>query len=280
MANANLPQINIQAQIMGRAIPQGMAQGIQQNSAAVTQAVGGMAQSAVNQARSTLGISSPSRVFQEMGWESARGYRDGLLAGGATLSEASRTLAADTAAQFQEGLHTGYVYMGGLQSTKEDSSGDRWGPTRFRPEFLSFDQWLAAEEMIGGFGSGVQAASDGTMPIAQSSGLKVGDVWARSVVTGADSVIQSADFASLVVPQIGSALAKTALGAAGLLPAAGSGAASYNTTQGGSGVVTMSSAVTVQNKIYLDGQIIDSKIDTKIDQNNEQLIDKIGAQRG
>jgi hypothetical protein len=42
-------------------------------------------------------------------------------------------------------------------------------------------------------------------------------------VSGADSVLKTADFQQISLPQIGSALAKTALGVAGLLPPAGAG---------------------------------------------------------
>ena len=81
-----------------------------------------------------------------------------------------------------------------------------------------------ADALAGGFGSGVTTASNGVKGLASSAGLTVGNVWGRSVVDGADNVLTKADFIAAGIPQIGSDLAKTALGTAGMLGAAGSGA--------------------------------------------------------
>ena len=285
LANSSMPVIKIQAQIMGQSIPQGMAQGINQNSAQVTQAVGAMAHSAVSSGRSSLGISSPSRVFYQMGRSSAEGYRAGLLEGGSTVGEAAHSLASDTAAQFQEGLRTGRVYMGSEQVSKDDGSGNgSWrsgfDPTRFKPEFISLREWKLDEQLVGGFGSGVKAASNGITPIASSYGLQVGDVWARSVVTGADTVLQSSQFAALTVPQIGSALAKTALGQMGLLPPAGSGAEYYNTTQGNAGTVTMTPIVHATIHVSVDGTPLTVTAQNVVNASMKNLVNSIGAQRG
>jgi hypothetical protein len=146
---------------------------------------------------------------------------------------------------------------------------------------MDFNEWDQDETLVGGFGSAVTAASDGTKSIAQSNGLQVGDVWARNVVTGADNVLETSLYSALAVPNVGSALAETALGKAGLLPPAGSGAQYYNTSQGNAGQVSMPPAqVTVVNHTYLDGQIVDTKIDTKITQNNNALADIIYGAKG
>jgi uncharacterized phage infection (PIP) family protein YhgE len=133
---------------------------------------------------------------------------------------------------------------------------------------------------VGALGSGVQAASDGAVPMAESGGLMVGYVWARSVATGADSVLRSADFMSASMPTISSALAKATLGQLGLLGVAGSGA-SISKTAGG-GIVSMPAPVinaTVQ--VVVDGagpmrvisqQVVDSAFD--------ELTSSFSRQRG
>jgi hypothetical protein len=55
----------------------------------------------------------------------------------------------------------------------------------------------------------------------------------------------------------------------------------YNITQGNAGFVTTGSGqIQVTNHIFLDGQLIDTRIDTKIDRNNDRLVDMVNAQRG
>lgn len=98
---------------------------------------------------------------------------------------------------------------------------------------------------VGALGSGVQAASDGVVPIAESAGLMVGYVWARSVETGVDSVLRAADFAQASMPGINSALAKTTLGQLGLLGPAGSGASIGKMGLGG--MITLPNAVPAVN---------------------------------
>lgn len=130
--------------------------------------------------------------------------------------------------------------------------------------------------MTGGFGSGVKAASDGTLPIASSTGLMVGTVWGRNVVTGADSVLTQADFTQISTPQIGSALAKTALGTAGMLGPAGSGAEMAVTPP----VTVTPIQVTVTVNSTLDGAPFDSKIASVVNTTLGKLADAVGAQRG
>lgn len=326
---------------MGTAITQGMSQGMAQNSSQVSQAANQVAQHAVNQAKATLGIASPSAVFYQIGLNSADGFHLGMGHGmygsenhwargwdhgwdhegghhgghhgggddddhdghhggdhdghhrghhrrwdewgfhasdkgiGVAPTNAGESLGAITAQQLAEGMRTGVVdagYQIGLNSNL-----DRY---RVKPNMMDFDEWKQAETLVGGLGSGVTTASNGAQSIASSAGLMVGDVWARNLVTGAQNVLETNQFAALTVPAIGSAYAKSQLGAAGLLPPAGSGAEYYNTAQGNAGMVTMPAPVTVTNHVYLDGQLIDTKVNTAINQNNISLVDSINAQRG
>jgi hypothetical protein len=138
-----------------------------------------------------------------------------------------------------------------------------------------------SEALVGGLGSGVTALSNGVLPIASSTGLQVGLVWGRSIVTGADSVLTSANFTQISTPQIGSALAKTALGAAGLLGPAGSGAQTATAPP-----VTVAATPTttpvpvVTNHIYIDGTEIKSFTTQQINTTLGKLADSIAAQRG
>lgn len=134
---------------------------------------------------------------------------------------------------------------------------------------------------VGALGSGVTAASDGAVPMAESGGLMVGYVWARSVATGVDSVLRTADFASASMPAINSALAKTTLGKLGLLGVAGSGA-SISKTAGG-GFVTMSAPAPVVNatfQVSVDGTPLQVIAQRQIDGAMDALADSFSRQRG
>jgi hypothetical protein len=277
--------------LLGQAIPQGMAQGITQGASQVSQSASTVAQGAVSAARSTLGIASPSRVFFDIGRSSAEGFGEGMKSGGYVVGNESQSLGQIAAAGAAEGAKTGMVANGVasgelISGTRYTKHGTRDFDDTILPHenMISYQQWEQDQAMTGGFGSGVIAASDGTKGIAQSQGLQVGDVWARSVVTGVDNVLTTADFAALVVPQIGSALAESALGAAQLLPPAGSGAEYYNTSSGNAGMVNAPVAapqpIVITNTVMMDGTVIDTKINTAISSNNAQLADSIGNQRG
>lgn len=136
------------------------------------------------------------------------------------------------------------------------------------------------DTMSGAFGSGVTAASNGVLGIASNSGLAVGYQWARSVATGADTVLRSADFKSISIPQIGSQLAKTALGDLGLLGPAGSG-----------GSIPLNSAITmsggaaatpapIQLTVNLDGKPFREMTVEQINAAIGQLADLIPQQVG
>lgn len=252
-----------------------MSAGINQSGAQVSQAVSSMAQSAVNAGRATLGIASPSKVFQQMGADSAEGYAAGVQANTGSVSQAGATLGQLAIQAAQQG-----VYEGSSRLTKINSSGDHWH--EWVSSFVSPHQAAMDEKLVGAFGSGVATASDGVTPIAQSYGLLVGTVWARSVMTGVDNVLTTSDFASLVAPQFGSALAQSTLGADNLLPPAGSGAAYYNTTQGNAGTVTMTQpTVNIGSVVAQFGsQQLTGVISDVVDAKFTATAKSIGGQRG
>lgn len=132
---------------------------------------------------------------------------------------------------------------------------------------------------VGALGSGVEAASEGAVPIAESGGLMVGYVWARSVATGVDSVLKSADFAQASMPAINSALAKTTLGRLGLLGVAGSGA-SISKTAGG-GIISMPApVVNATFQVSVDGTPLQVIAQRQIDGAMDALADSYSRQRG
>lgn len=279
LGSDNMSTINNQSHQMGQAVAQGMSQGMQQNQSQVTQAAAAIAQSAVSTVRSQLGIASPSKVFFEIGGDAVKGFSHGLRTGVGVVAENSRSLSEIASMQMAEGMKTGEVNQGysiGL---------NRWlDGLKVQPNFMPFSDWKFDETMVGGFGTAVQAASDGTKAIASSSGLMVGDMWARSIVDGSDNVLQTSLFSALTTPAVGSALAMSQLGSAGLLGPAGSGAEYYNVASGNPGMVSMGGAasqpIQITNHIMLDGHIVDSKISTAIDTNNDNLVHSILSQRG
>jgi hypothetical protein len=95
-----------------------------------------------------------------------------------------------------------------------------------------------AAGLTGGLGAGLTDASSAIAPIASNSGLMVGYIYGRSVISGVDSVIKSADFQTAAVSGIGSQLAETALGQLGMLGPAGAGGSIYKTSAVTLGSVT------------------------------------------
>lgn len=132
---------------------------------------------------------------------------------------------------------------------------------------------------VGALGSGVEAASEGAVPIAESGGLMVGYVWARSVATGVDSVLKSADFAQASMPAINSALAKTTLGRLGLLGVAGSGA-SISKTAGGGRISMPAPVVNATFQVSVDGTPLQVIAQRQIDGAMDALADSFSRQRG
>jgi hypothetical protein len=132
---------------------------------------------------------------------------------------------------------------------------------------------------VGALGSGVEAASDGAVPIAESGGLMVGYVWARSVQTGVDTVLRSADFAAASMPAISSALAKTTLGQLGLLGFAGSGASISKTANGGR-ISMPTPVVNATFQVSVDGTPLQVISQRQIDGALTELADSFSRQRG
>jgi hypothetical protein len=132
---------------------------------------------------------------------------------------------------------------------------------------------------VGALGSGVEAASEGAVPIAESGGLMVGYVWARSVATGVDSVLKSADFAQASMPAINSALAKTTLGKLGLLGVAGSGASISKSANGG--MISMPAPqVNATIMVSVDGTPLKVLAQQVMDAGFGELADSMSRQRG
>lgn len=155
------------------------------------------------------------------------------------------------------------------------------------PSYLTYQigQDVAAG-LVGGLGSGVIAASNGVLPIASNSGLAVGYQWARSMVTGADSVLKTADFTSAGFANIGSALAKTALGAAGLLGPAGGGASIYQQAGGNQGFISLGGGtpaapvVNAEINVQVGNTPVEVIAQNVVNASFEQVADSITRQRG
>lgn len=279
LASDNMAEIHGQSHEMGQAVAQGMSQGMQQNQSQVTQAAAMMAASAVATVRSSLGIASPSKVFYEIGGDAVKGFSHGLTKGVSVVAENSLSLSQIASEQMAQGMKTGSVNQGYSIGLNKWLDG-----LKVQPNWMPFSDWKFDESLVGGFASSVKAAADGTKGVADSSGLMVGDIWARSMTTGVDNVLQTSMFSALTSPAVGSQLATAALGAAGLLGPAGSGAEYYNVASGNAGTVAMganaSQPIQITNHTYLDGQLIDTKITTAITSNNNDLVNSIMAQRG
>jgi len=160
----------------------------------------------------------------------------------------------------------GYIHNGVTQGLNAD------GSAQYNPY---------ADALVGGFGAAVTTASNGVKSIASSNGLQVGLQWARSLVTGTDSVLKSADFQQISLPQIGSALAKTALGVAGMLGPAGSGA-EVSTVP----IVTMGTTATTPPTVHativaqFGTQTIQAISQKVVDVSMDSLAHEIANQRG
>jgi hypothetical protein len=197
-----------------------------------------------------------------------------MQAGAGSVGATGASLGQIAIAAASQGVYEGSVRLG-----RFNQDGDHWH--QWFSAWVNPRQAASDEQLVGGFGSGVQAASDGTLPIAESRGLLVGDVWARSVVTGADNVLHTADFAAIVAPQVGSQLAKAALGTLGDLGPAGSGAQTYSPAQGNAGVVTFGPPqVNATINVQVDGTQLQVMTQKVVDASMTQLANSISAQRG
>jgi hypothetical protein len=136
-----------------------------------------------------------------------------------------------------------------------------------------------AAGLVGGLGSGVAAASNGVMGVASDRGLMVGYTWGRSMVTGADEVIQKSLFQAVSAPQIDSPQAKAWLGAQGLLGPAGAGASvakAQAVTLGGSSTPRLNATI----NLSIDGKQVRVIAQDVVDVSMDNLADAISLQRG
>lgn len=148
---------------------------------------------------------------------------------------------------------------------------------------MTFAQWDAWKAWLKSPRSRTGAA---TRKVAASYGLQVGEAWARSVVSGADTVLTPDDFMSLKDPQFGSALAQSSLGEMGLQSPAGSGAKYYNVKDA---VNIVSIDVSPDGKIIdarvvpapaLDKDSIEEIVRRVVDEKLQAIAKTIGGQRG
>jgi tape measure domain-containing protein len=79
---------------LGTQMVAGLVGGITSGAGAVRDAVSGLATGAVDTVRETLGIHSPSRVFEELGGHTAQGFEDGITGGSAGVDGAVRAMVA------------------------------------------------------------------------------------------------------------------------------------------------------------------------------------------
>ncbi len=80
--------------VLGTQMVAGLVGGITAGAGAVRDAVSGLATGAVDTVRETLGIQSPSRVFEELGGHTAQGFEDGITGGAAGVDGAVRAMVA------------------------------------------------------------------------------------------------------------------------------------------------------------------------------------------
>lgn len=79
---------------LGSSIIDGIVSGIQAGASAVVDSIVGVAQSAIDAAKSHLGIASPSKVFEEMGMQAAAGFGGGLESSAPDAQQSARSVVA------------------------------------------------------------------------------------------------------------------------------------------------------------------------------------------
>jgi tape measure domain-containing protein len=93
--------------VLGTQMVAGLVGGITAGAGAVRDAVSGLATGAVDTVRETLGIQSPSRVFEELGGHTAQGFEDGITGGAAGVDGAVRAMVAAPGAAGSAGAAAG-----------------------------------------------------------------------------------------------------------------------------------------------------------------------------
>ena len=105
---------------LGTQMVAGLVGGITSGAGAVRDAVSGLATGAVDTVRETLGIHSPSRVFEELGGHTAQGFEDGITGGAAGVDGAVRAMVAAPSAAGSAGAPAG---RGGVFQVFIDGAG-------------------------------------------------------------------------------------------------------------------------------------------------------------
>jgi phage-related protein len=85
----------------GRAVVQGMINGIRSGIGSVTAAARNLASSALSAAKSALGISSPSKAFREIGKDTGAGFIVGLTGTSAQIKKTTTSIATSITAAFK-----------------------------------------------------------------------------------------------------------------------------------------------------------------------------------
>ena len=117
----------------GKAMPEGFAQGVNENAGKAAEAGGNMAQGAIDAAEATLDSHSPSRVFETIGGNAAVGLANGIYARGDEAIRAAQWLAQSVTNIMQDALQihspsrvferlgefTGLGYAEGIESSAD-----------------------------------------------------------------------------------------------------------------------------------------------------------------
>jgi len=100
---------------LGKAIPDGLLEGLRLGTRALLSGVGALAESAKNKFKSVLGIHSPSTVFADFGENTAEGYARGIEAGGGRAQGAVEGMVSTPSAKSSSGARGGgAINVGGL----------------------------------------------------------------------------------------------------------------------------------------------------------------------
>ena len=118
----------------GEALVQGLANGISGAAGAVLDAIGGVVSSAIDWGKSLLGISSPSKVFAEIGDWTMQGFAIGVDKG----SKYARSAVADAMDQVY-GARKAYGRMGLESPSPYSNRPARTAPTTVNNYSLNVD---------------------------------------------------------------------------------------------------------------------------------------------
>ena len=146
---------------VGKAVPDGMEGGINQNAGGPADAAGKMAGKAIEAAKKKTKTKSPSQEFHDIGKSTAEGMANGMSAGGlagglgAGVSDATSAIMGIAS---DRGLQVGYRYATSLMSgassvLKSDDFKAAALPQIDSPQAKAF---LGANELLGPAGSGAQ----------------------------------------------------------------------------------------------------------------------------